>query len=43
MIAFSDGGLRLATRHCELARYEIPSAPTRPLHHGRFAIHSIAS
>src|SRR5262245_56544918 len=43
IIAASDGGFRLAASHWVIAKYEIPLAPTRPLHQRCRAAHSIAS
>ncbi len=43
IMAASDGGFRLATSHCVIAKYEMPLRPTRPLHHGCRAAHSITS
>ena len=43
IIAFSDGGLRLATSHCVIAKYETPLVPTLPLLHDCLPAHSIAS
>ena len=43
IIALSDGGLRPATSHCVIAKYETPLVPTRPLLHGCLPAHSMAS
>jgi hypothetical protein len=43
MIAFNDGGWRLATNHWLMAKYEMPDSPILPLHHGCAAAHSMAS
>ena len=43
IIALSDGGLKPATSHCVMAKYETPLVPTRPLLQTCFPAHSIAS
>ena len=42
-IAHRWGGLRAATRHCDMAKYETPIRATRPVHHDWDAAHSIRS
>src|ERR1035438_6673958 len=37
------GGLRAATHHCDIAKYETPTMPTNPVHHGWDAAHSMRS